>query len=167
LIYLAFILAAAREILMAKFRHFLLLLMLAFSFGGFTFYASVVVPAGGAVFGASGQGFVTRRVTHAFHWSTVATMAVLIWEIAAGWSKRIRRANAAWVVCTVGIALSCAALIALHPQVDAFLLEDGFSVKDYDHFYQLHRIYLWTATIQWAFTLPIFWFLAGSGRANV
>jgi hypothetical protein len=142
---------------MTKLRHFLLLAALLFSFGGFTFYASVVVPIGGEVLGKTTQGFVTRRVTRIINLSTAVTVAAVGWEIAAEWAQRRRRVNLLLTTCAVAMAACCLALMALHARLDVFLIDDGYSVSDPEAFYGLHRVYLWTSTVQWLCTLPIVW----------
>ena len=44
-------------------RRFVTMAALAFSLGGFSFYAAVVVPTGTQVLDATSQGFVTQQVT--------------------------------------------------------------------------------------------------------
>jgi hypothetical protein len=142
---------------MTKLRQFLLLAALLFSFGGFTFYASVVVPIGGDVLGKTAQGFVTRRVTPVINLSTAITVVLLAWEIAAEWAQRRRRVNVLLTTCAAAMAACCLTLIALHARLDVFLIDDGHAVSDPEEFYGLHRVYLWTSTVQWLFTLPIVW----------
>ncbi|MGL4553745.1 MAG: hypothetical protein ACRC33_21490, partial [Gemmataceae bacterium] len=51
-----------------------------FWLGGFTFYISVVVPAGTAQLGAVGQGFITREVTKAINVAAAAALALWLVE---------------------------------------------------------------------------------------
>jgi hypothetical protein len=151
---------------MAKLRRFLLLLALAFSVGGFTFYASVVVPIGGAVLGKTTQGFVTRRVAIAINLSTVVMSCLLASEMFAGWRGRSRRANAVFAACIAIIAGCCIGLLFFHSFLESFLIENEFSITDPDRFYRSHRIYLWISLAQWMATLPVVWLIATEWRTS-
>lgn len=136
---------------MTSVRQFVLLLAIAFSFGGFSFYAAVVVPIGSDVFDATSQGFVTQRVTHVINYASFVTGVMLLWEgLAARRNKHFFALLAIYSVCLI-------ALFAMHPQLDELLNFDDQSVIDSVKFYNLHRIYLWTSTIQWLATIGMIW----------
>ena len=135
----------------AHIRRLLAVLLLAVWWGGFTFYALVVVPTGHQVLRSKvRQGFITQQVTNQLNVLGAATLALLLWQWVAtrrevnspGWS---RTAVVSWVVLGVTLAL----LFWLHPRLDALLDAEHRTVLDDDKFYALHRIYLVVATVQW------------------
>ena len=74
------------------FRRFLVLVALMFWLGGFTFYASVVVPVGQRELGSHlEQGFITRQVTNYLNLSGAVALVVLAWDVAA--SRESSRAS--------------------------------------------------------------------------
>ena len=134
-----------------KTRRLLAVLLLAVWWGGFTFYALVVVPTGHQVLHSKvRQGFITQAVTNKLNVLGVVTLTLLLWQWVAtrreagspGWS---RTAGVSWLV----LAASLAALCWLHPRLDTLLDAGQRSVLDDDKFYALHRIYLVVATVQW------------------
>ncbi len=149
-----------------RFRLFLLLMLLAFSFGGFTFYAAVVVPIGGDVFDATAQGFITRRVTHMINAASALTLAALIWEGFAARSMRRLWENRIYFGCCAIYGVCLTALVLLHPSMDELLDESNFSIDQPAHFYKLHRIYLWTSTAQWISTIVLIWIICQSRQQN-
>ncbi len=131
-------------------RRFLVVAALMFWLGGFTFYASVVVPIGTQVLGNSPrrQGFITRKVTRELNLAAAVALVVLAVEVVAGrdpsrprWWARL----GLWLV----LAGCQAALFWLHPHLDSFLVERGGIVTDTEAFRPWHRAYLWTHTVQW------------------
>ncbi len=131
-------------------RRFLVLVALMFWLGGFTFYASIVVPVGTRVLGNSSrrQGFITREVTRQLNVSAAVALAVLALELLplgdpsrTRWWGRL----AFWLV----MAGCQAGLFALHPHLDRFLKERGGIVLDPEAFRPWHRLYLWLHTVQW------------------
>jgi hypothetical protein len=121
--------------------------------GGFTFYAAVVVPVGQDVLGSHReQGFVTRRVTDYLNASGAIALLVLAWDTLASRAQRTlerRLRLGAWI----GLAGTLAVLVWLHQRLDALLDPDSFSIRDHRSFYALHRWYLLTSTVQWAFAI--------------
>jgi len=146
------------------FRRFLLLVSLSFSFGGFSFYAAVVVPIGGEVLDATSQGFVTREVTRVINAVMAVTLLIVSWEAIAGRRNRSRWANRTWSASIALWGLCCMALVGLHPRLDSFLDLDGFTVDEPLGFYRLHQVYLWISTVQWLVSLAVIWLLVGSWR---
>jgi hypothetical protein len=130
-------------------RRYLVLAVLFFWQGGFTFYAAAVVPVGQQVFGHLRQGFVTRQVTVYLNLAGSIALAVLVWDLLAvrdpaGWRRRTR-----WFLWA-GMIAGLAALFWLHGRLDELLETDGQIVLDRDAFRPQHRLYLWISTVQWA-----------------
>jgi hypothetical protein len=135
---------------MALFRRLLLLCLLMFWLGGFTFYAAIVVPIGTEVLGSPmSQGAITRQVTRALNVACGVALAAWAWDLTANpvpsrWRQRVR-----WALWTV-MCLLLATLALLHPRLDALFNAEEFFVVDESRFRLLHRIYLWVSTVQWA-----------------
>lgn len=150
------------EFPLSRFRLLAATLLMALWFGGFTFYALVVVPTGHQVLGSKvRQGLITQRVTHQFNVLAGVTLAVLLWQLVA--SREAGRVTGsrrmAWISWAV-MAVSLAALVWLHPQMDALIDTSHRVVLDDDRFYSLHRVYLIVATVQWLASLLCFiWLL--------
>lgn len=136
--------------------------VLAFCFGGFLFYAGVVVPIGTRVLGATTQGFVTREVTRVLNLAMLVCIAGIAWEIWAGRLDRSAAASRALTALAVLIAITCGILWWIHGQLDAQLSADEFAVNDPSAFYGMHRLYLWVSTLQWLCSLPVVWIIANS-----
>ena len=131
--------------------------------GGFTFYAAVVVPTGHQVLHSTiRQGFITQSVTNRLNVLGVVALLMLLWQRCAhptADSMTIKRLlSMTWLV----MAGSLAALFWLHPYLDQLLDQGKRRIIDEDHFYQLHQWYLLISTVQWlagavhlgALTLP-------------
>jgi hypothetical protein len=130
-------------------RRFLVLVALCFWQGGFTFYASVVVPIGTSFFRSSlRQGFITRQVTWYLNLAAAVALVVLAWDVWAERDPAPWRRRARWGLWLL-MALAQALLFALHPRLDELLQVRGMIVLDYEAFHPLHRTYLWTHTVQW------------------
>lgn len=140
---------------MATIRRVALFLSIAFSFGGFSFYAGIVVPIGSDVFDATSQGFVTQRATDILNLASGVSGLLLFWEAIAGWKHRTRRQNILYWSALSIYAIALIALIGLHPQMDQLLEPSHFLVKEPLRFYNLHRIYLWASTFQWLATIVL------------
>jgi hypothetical protein len=116
--------------------------------GGFTFYASVVVPVGADVFTHADQGFITRRVTN---WLNLAgAIALPIFALdnltaaePALWRRLIRWL--AWLVAAVALVV----LVVQHELLDEMLDPSAFKILDRPAFRSLHSIYLWVSSVQW------------------
>lgn len=133
---------------------------MAFAFGGFFFYASVVVPIGTQVLGSTTQGFVTRHVTDVLNWATLATVVLIALEATTGGYPQGRRRFL--LGCVVAIVVSLGCLFWLHELLEGEMLEHEFGVDNASRFYSLHRVYLWVSTLQWIASLPIWWILVTS-----
>jgi hypothetical protein len=142
-----------------------------FWLGGFTFYASIVVPIGMEVLKNSAlrQGFITRRVTTDLNVTAAVALAVLLAEVCltADPSRRRRWARLGlWgvmAICQVGLFVG-------HAYLDARLQEKGMLILDPETFRAGHRLYLWTHTVQWGAGLVFIWLMlrawAGEDRAS-
>jgi hypothetical protein len=126
-------------------------LLFAVWWGGFTFYAAVVVPIGQRILGsATAQGFVTQPVSDRLNLIGAVVIAVLCWNMISarrGASPRVRRVLAiSWAV----LAIAQLALIVLHPRLDGMLdMTTRSIVAEHSVFYATHRVYLLVATAQW------------------
>jgi hypothetical protein len=122
-------------------RRYLAMAALFFWQGGFVFYASVVVPVGQEAVGRESQASITQEVTNWLNISGTVAVGLLLLEcLAARDPSRSRYWTrfALWLVMTITLGL----LYWLHS-----LLERSLGT---DRFHTLHRLYLWTHTIQWA-----------------
>ena len=134
---------------------------LALWIGGFTFYSVVVIPVLHDQLGSVLEtGLITQRVTD--HLNLVSLVA-----IAVGWCRamidrpraKIRRKRWGWAVFVLAVSTVClGALVLLHRDLDSRL-----GRGEMNGFYALHRIYLWTSTIQWLASLVLLSLWAGSG----
>jgi hypothetical protein len=126
-----------------------LVLALMFWQGGFTFYASVVVPVGSDILGSHvDQGWITRSVTNYLNLSGAVALALWLVDIVVvpttGWHGRKVR-FALWCV----LALTLAWLCLLHQQLDALLDATNLTIRDQPTFHLWHRVYLYVSTVQW------------------
>lgn len=134
-------------------RRYLALAALFFWQGGFTFYASVVVPIGQEVLGGHfEQGLLTRRVTVYLNLTGAVALLPLVWDMVgtrdpAAWRRRLR------LLLWLGMAAALVALYRLHPLVDQYLELDSHNLIDRPAFRHYHRLYLWVSTVQWGLAL--------------
>jgi hypothetical protein len=134
----------------ASLRRFVVMFLFAVWFGGFTFYAVVVVPTGHHVLRSKvRQGFITQQVTNKLNVLGAATLAALAWHVVAVRRAKSRRWFRVAATSWTALAVTLAVLFWLHPQLDALLDPAARSVVDDDKFYALHRWYLIVATVQW------------------
>ncbi len=140
---------------------YLLLTTFVIWWGGFTFYALAVVPSGHSVLKSRmRQGFITEQVTRKLNILGVLTLSFIAAELCRKQRKketfRIATAWASWT----GMAVTLVMLIWLHEKLGALLDFDRRTVLDDAQFYQMHRIYLLVASVQWlsgAVFLPVMW----------
>lgn len=138
-------------------RRYLVLIALFFWQGGFTFYASVVVPIGQQVFGHLRQGFVTRQVTWYLNLAGAIALVVLLWDALSArdplrWRRRTR------LLLWAGMLVLLIFLHWLHGRLDELLVPKGRIILDTETFRPRHRLYLWISTFQWTAGL-VFLFL--------
>ena len=148
---------------MVVLRRFLVVQALMLWQGGFLFYAAFVVPTGTDVLGSSlNQGWITRRVTNDMNLVGAVALALLALDQFAEPALRRRR----WVFWAI-LAATLAALVWLHPRMDALLNFEELSVRDHPTFRFYHRTYLWVCTVQWLAGLGYVWVtLRAWGRTN-
>jgi hypothetical protein len=127
-------------------RRFLVLAALMFWQGGFTFYAAVVVPVGRQVIGTR-QSDVTRSVTAYLNLAGAAALLPLAWDVTRCRDRTPRRRYLRWATW-LGMALTLGALLWLH-RLMVGQLRLGVSPAE-PPFHNLHRLYLWVSTAQWA-----------------
>jgi len=131
----------------ATIRRMLATILLALWWGGFTFYAGRVVFIGHEVLRSKvRQGFITERVTTELNWLGLAMVAVVGWELYA--CAPFSRRRGAWIAWGVTL-LATFALFILHTKLATMLDFTARQVTDDNRFYDWHRIYLCTATVQW------------------
>ena len=130
-------------------RRYLALAALFFWQGGFTFYASVVVPVGQEELHTPlEQGFITRRVTVYLNLAGAVALVPLAWETVAArdpsaWRRRLR------LLLWLAMAAALVALYRLHPVLDQYLDPLYRDLSDRRAFRPYHRLYLWVSTVQW------------------
>jgi len=134
---------------MRTLRRFLVVVVLMFWLGGFTFYAGVVVPIGTRVLKSPmKQALITREVTSSLNVTGTVALLPLAWDGFAtrdrAWRRRTRLGL--WLF----MALCQAALFALHARLNSMFDVVAMDVGDYDAFHLAHRGYLWLHTLQWA-----------------
>ncbi|HZY90600.1 MAG TPA: hypothetical protein VFE78_37605 [Gemmataceae bacterium] len=130
-------------------RRYLALAALFFWQGGFTFYASVVVPVGQDEFSHLEQGlFITRQVTVWLNLSGSVALVLLAWEVLAARDPSRPRRWLRWLLW-LGMAAALVALYRLHPLLDQFLDPVYRDISDRKAFRPYHRLYLWVSTVQW------------------
>jgi hypothetical protein len=150
---------------MLTLRRYLALAALFFWQGGFTFYASVVVPVGQEELGHTGQGFITRQVTVWLNVSGAAALLLLGCEmISTRDPSFIRRRVRAflWILLLVTLV----GLFFLHHQLDQLLDPSSNHIRNRATFRPGHRLYLWISTVQWAASLGYLWLALGAWRAE-
>ena len=135
---------------LARLRFLSVVLLLAVWWGGFTFYALVVVPTGHHVLRSKvRQGFITQQVTNKLNALGVVTLVALAWQVIAVRREKSRRWLRVATISWAAQAVTLAVLFWLHPHLDALLDPVARSVIDDEKFYALHRWYLIVATAQW------------------
>jgi uncharacterized membrane protein len=142
----------------AVIRRYLTILTLAMWMGGFTFYAEIVIPTASVVLGSHRQvGFITQQVTFWLNLIGLAALAVFLWNLLAEWhGQPVRRRR--WLACAwITMLLSLAGLLATHPFMDHLLDAKARGISDFDHFENLHTVYITIATIQWIAALVYLW----------
>jgi hypothetical protein len=126
-------------------------LLFAVWWGGFTFYAAVVVPIGVQVLGsATAQGFVTQPVSDRLNVLGAVVIALLCWNMIAARRDSSPRLRRILVISWTVLAAAQLALFVLHTRLDGMLdLTTRSIAADHAVFYTAHRVYLLVATAQW------------------
>jgi hypothetical protein len=143
-------------------RRFLAVAALMFWQGGFTFYASVVVPIGQRVLGSHlEQGLITREVTWYLNVSGAFALAVLVIELQASGTPRQLQLRWRWAIWGV-MALVLFSLVLMHPAMNALIDADAHTIAHREEFRTRHRIYLWVSTLDWVLGIAYLWLMLKS-----
>lgn len=140
-------------------QRYLLILALALWLGGLTFYALIVVPVGTEILGSTGQGFITQRVTDRLN---LLSSGMLVLLFANALKQRGRLLTGSWFV----LAITQAALLAMHPWLDAMLDGSTQAIADGQLFYQRHGIYLDVTAVQWVALLVHLWCVQSTSKTS-
>jgi hypothetical protein len=139
-------------------RRFLLTLAFACWFGGFTFYALVVIPTAHHVLGNNRDvGFITQEVTNWLNWVGVLWLIIALWNAVV--AKRTRSSilkrllKSTWIIMVV----TQAGLFATHPFMDQLLDGGTRAIANFTRFEHLHDLYETIITIQWLASLVYLW----------
>jgi hypothetical protein len=125
--------------------------------GGFLFYAAVVVPTGTEVLGSSAaQGFITARVTDTLNLIGLAALGLAVWDLALTRDPSRRRTTVRWW-CWGVLAVGQLVLFLCHELLDSYLDPTRSFIENWPPFRPVHRVYLWTSTIQWCTGLGFAW----------
>ncbi len=150
---------------MTLLRRVLVLFALMFWIGGFTFYAAVVVPIGTEVLGGPvAQGDITRHVAK---WLNVAAGAALVlwgWDLAVDRAPGVRQL-VRWLLWAA-LAVMLGLLLWWHPRMEELRDLPNYYSRNRAEFRGLHRLYLWTCTVQWGVALVLILSTLRTWRAN-
>jgi hypothetical protein len=144
-------------------RRFLVLAVLIFWVGGFTFYGAVVVPVGLHEIGVKEQSRVTGPATFALNVAGAVALVPFLWDVLRCGDASARRQGVRWVAWA-GMALTLAGLFWLHRLLTLHLLA-GLPSDD-PVFHAMHRGYLWVGTLQWVCSLVFLGASLGAWRAE-
>jgi hypothetical protein len=151
---------------MLSVRRFLVVQALMLWQGGFLFYAAVVVPVGTEVLGSSAaQGVITARVTDTMNAIAVAALAALAVDLRLTTDPSDRRTAARWW-CWCLAFLAQLLLFYFHQLLDAFMGPERTRVVIGPPFRPVHRMYLWTISVQWGVCLLLVWWTVRAWRAE-
>lgn len=130
------------------------LITFALWFGGFTFYAALVVPVANSILPDTVQfGFVTQKVTHGINALHVAFLVVATWEVVTQY--RYSNHRMLWLnLLALSVFTSAAALIGLlliRVRLDAMMNGTTFQINETEggSFYGTHANYLNLSTVAW------------------
>jgi hypothetical protein len=126
--------------------------------GGFLFYAAIVVPAGTEVLGSAvAQGAITARVTDTMNALGAIALIVLALDLRLTADQNSQRTAIRWWCWS--IAFLCQGLLFyFHLLLDAFMDPTRSRVVIGPPFRPVHRMYLWTISLQWFVCLFLVWF---------
>ena len=143
--------ARAARVLAAAFRRFLVVAVIAFWLGGFTFYSGVAIPMGVEVLGSHrAVGFITQRVTNWLNVAGVVALAIFLWNLLLARRETgivVRRTLfGTWAL----MAVIEVQLIIMHPFLDRMLItQPTRQILNQDLFDLIHQVYLISTTVQW------------------
>src|SRR5579859_7815408 len=142
---------------MSMLRRYLALLILALWMGGFTFFTLFVIPVGAKVLGSDrDQGFITQQVTN--HLNYIGTGSLLVLGALLFTERTDRKLRLHWLAWLAMAALQ-AALFFLHSVIDGMLDPATHKIHDLGHFFNWHRTYMATASLQWLIALIYLWLM--------
>lgn len=134
---------------MQTFRRFLVLCLLLFWQGGFTFYTAVVIPVGAQVLESHRkQAVITRGVVTYLNLSGVAALPVMAWDLLAEKDLHLRRRRWRWGLWLAQL-LTLGLLFWLQTVLNAHFPAAGGELAEPGAFHLIHRIYVWINTVQW------------------
>lgn len=139
------------RVMVGKIGNLVTLALFAVWWGGFTFYAVIVVPTGHMVLHSRvRQGFITQQVTNWLNLIGVVVLVAFLVRIIIDRPPRstVGRSRIAFVSWSL-TAVTLAGLYWMHPHLDGFLDPVSRTVSNDDLFYTWHRWYLVVATLQW------------------
>jgi hypothetical protein len=147
-------------------RRFVLLQALMIWQGGFLFYAAFVVPAGTQALGSAGaQGAITARVTDTMNELGLFALAMLALDLGLTRDANIKRTTMRWWCWC--IAFLCHGLLFyFHFLLDAFMDTVRTRIVIGPPFRPVHRMYLWTISVQWFCCLILLWFNVQAWRSE-
>jgi hypothetical protein len=135
---------------MVLLRRLLLLWLLMFWLGGFTFYAAVVVPIGTEVLDSPlEQGRITQQVTNWLNLAGAVALTAWAWDLAVDPAPTRLRQSLRWLIW-LAMVLLLTAITWLHLRMDALFDAEHAHLVERPLFRVLHRTYLWLSTVQWA-----------------
>ncbi len=147
-------------------RRFLVLQLLLLWQGGFLFYTACVVPVGTRVLGsAAAQGAITARVTDLLNAIGAVALAGLALDLILARDPSRRRARCRWAAWALA-AICQGLLFYFHVRLESYMDPERRYVMELPPFYPLHRVYLWTSTVQWAACLLLTWWTLRAWRAE-
>src|SRR4051812_27976364 len=125
-------------------RRVLVLVVLFFWQGGFTFYAAVVVPVGARQLGSHRrQALITQPVTDWLNLAGVVALVPLAWDLVP------QRRNGVRSLCGAGMGGTLVFLFFFLLYM-ARQIDPAFFFPPHPEFAEVHRYYLWVSTAQWA-----------------
>ncbi len=134
--------------------------------GGFLFYAAVVVPIGTAVLGtSSAQGVITARVTDEMNAIGLVTLAFIALDLRLTTDVNARRIAIRWW-CWGFAFVAHFLLLYFHLLLDSFMDSARTRIVIGPPFRPVHRMYLWTITVQWLACLVLVWSTVNAWRGE-
>jgi len=128
-------------------RRFLSLCALLFWQGGFTFYTAVVIPIAGSVLeGTHLRGRISAQVFLWLNVAGVATLVLLLWEMASTKGRRGGR-----FVCWAVMLVTLMGLFGLHYWLRVLDPHpgSGTGAENSSVFWVAHSTYIWVSIVQW------------------
>jgi hypothetical protein len=136
---------------------FLIVVLYAVWWGGFTFYAAIVVPQGMEILGDHVKmGLITQSVSNYLNGIGVIVLfiSLLICIIYKPAEKNYLQAIGwQWFA----LVLLQAALFYVHSLLSFMIYASGEDIKLQQGFYNMHRIYLLVSTVMWLL-IPVYFY---------